>query len=450
MKWSKYNFIFQSEKHGNLLYNSLSNCFVQLNQDTFDQLSQFKEKGTIENVSDDVPTEFMEQLKRSKIVVESDYDEYLRIKGTRQVNRNRDESLSLTIAPTLHCNFNCPYCFEASRPSVYMTQEVENKLLDFIKGFSLVKNIDVSWFGGEPLMAWDKIKSITKGILELNKDYSAGIITNGFLLDKAKIDLLGELKINFVQITLDGPEATHNKRRPLLNDKGTFNKIIKNLDSLAERQGDFNLAISIRVNIDGTNKNDFAELFYYMKNRYPNNNIHVYPGYVAELGEGCSSNGDTHLDREQQASFMKEQFINHGITAFEFFPRHVDHECMARQKNGYLIGARGEIYKCWMDLGVKDKMVGHLMDDTISNNKVLNKYLYGVDQFDDGACQSCMLLPVCGAGCPKYKINSIDTGAKYDHCHVAKGNLKEFLEIHYDIRSNMKEGEKLVKNQTFI
>jgi uncharacterized protein len=433
-KWSKYNYIFESEKFGYLLYNTLSNCFVELNTDTYNQLIDFKNQESISNVPEDVPTEFFNELKSSKILVESDYDEYLRVKSNRLANRNNENVVSLTIAPTLHCNFNCPYCFESSRPSVYMTDLVEDKLIDFIKHHDKANAISVTWFGGEPLMAFKRMESITKKILGLNKKFSAGIVTNGFLLDEDKISKLKELNVEFIQITLDGTENMHNQKRPLLNGKGTFQKIIKNIDSLMSRQKELELSLSIRVNIDRANKDGFSDLYYYIKKRYPDNPIQIYPGYIAPVVEGCGSNGDTALDRQEQATFMKEQFLNYGITSFEFFPNQVNSECMARQKNGYLIGPRGEIYKCWMDLGKKDAVVGSLVEKNVSNNKTLNMYLHGLDQFEDSGCQSCMLVPVCNSGCPKYKIDAFQKNAHYDHCHVAKGNLKEFLEIHYTKR----------------
>lgn len=75
------------------------------------------------------------------------------------------------------------------------------------------------WYGGEPLLAWDTICSLSERIIKIadenNCKYAAGIVTNGYLFDEDKILKLKELKIKTVQITLDGPPKVHSRRKGL-------------------------------------------------------------------------------------------------------------------------------------------------------------------------------------------------------------------------------------------
>ena len=96
------------------------------------------------------------------------------------------------------------------------------------------KNIHISWYGGEPLLAkdavWDLSKQFLKSCETFGAYYSATIITNGYLIDDETVENFLKYKIVKVQITIDGPPDIHNKRRKLKNDsKPTFDVILKNV-----------------------------------------------------------------------------------------------------------------------------------------------------------------------------------------------------------------------------
>ena len=145
MKWSRYNFLFESD-NVYFIYNSLSNSFAELDSETYFQLMKFKENDSVA-LSDE---ELEKQLISMKVLVEDDRDELNKIKYQVHKKRFYDKHLGLTINPTLHCNFACPYCFEGEHSSVYMTDEVENDIVEYIKKHSSVKSVHVTWFGGEP------------------------------------------------------------------------------------------------------------------------------------------------------------------------------------------------------------------------------------------------------------------------------------------------------------
>ena len=110
--------------------------------------------------------------------------------------------LSLTILPTQACNLCCPYCFEGDKNPISMSSDVEEALIKYISSRP-IKTYSITWFGGEPLLRPDIIKSILeklsliKGITLTNHN----IITNGTLLNHKVYDLFHRFPLDSIQIT---------------------------------------------------------------------------------------------------------------------------------------------------------------------------------------------------------------------------------------------------------
>ena len=112
-------------------------------------------------------------------------------------------AIGLTICPTMGCNFNCPYCFEdhfARKMSASVQDDVvalAGRMLDALR----TKDVHVTWFGGEPLLAPDVIESLSGRLMALAEErggrYEASIVTNGYLLTQDIADMLGRLKVNY-------------------------------------------------------------------------------------------------------------------------------------------------------------------------------------------------------------------------------------------------------------
>lgn len=158
MEWSKYNFFFESDKFDCcFVYNSLSNAFLKLDRSTFKILSELKN-----NVNLEIESSLRLVLIENKILVNSNAEEFLKFKALKMLKRYDKSSLSLTIAPTSDCNFRCQYCFENSPEPIYMNDNTEDKLMQFIQQYKKINYLSITWYGGEPLMAFDRVISITK------------------------------------------------------------------------------------------------------------------------------------------------------------------------------------------------------------------------------------------------------------------------------------------------
>ena len=311
MNWSRYNYLFKSSKYGYLLYNSLSNGFSELDEETYNYLKTLENKENI-NIED---IKLKESLIEMKVLVENDKDEFYNIKYLNHLNRFYDDYMELTLNPTLHCNFDCSYCFEESKPAKYMTDEVENSLIGFIEKNKKIKQFHITWFGGEPLMAFDRIVSITNRIKEIGINFKAHMITNAYLLTDKVIDMLDDLNINKIQITVDGLAEIHDKRRPLVSGGKTFDKIVSNIDNLKRKKEDF--PIVIRVNVDKNNENDFIEVLKFFYKRY-NGKIFIAPGFVT--GENRCTASDCLMDRNRKNEFFVNLYKQYGVNIMGFYP----------------------------------------------------------------------------------------------------------------------------------
>lgn len=154
------------------------------------------------------------------------------------------------------------------------------------------------------------------------------------------------------------------------------------------------------------------------------------------MSGACSSIEDSLMDNQSHAAFCIKQFVKHGIRSSEFFPIRHNGECIARQIYGYLIDARGDIYKCWTDAGKKSEAIGNVSATEPINTTQLVRYLTGADVFDKQECQECFFLPVCGGGCPHLAIKKMNGNYSINLCNIAKSNLESFLEIYYEIKTN--------------
>ncbi len=421
MIWSKYSYLFQ-EANRFYLYNSLSNSFAELDRSTYSLISQqIKDKNNV-NISDE---SLRETLVKMKVIVDNEQEAFSRIKYQSLFRRFSNSLLSLTINPTLDCNFACPYCFEGKHPQVYMSDQVEEKVISFVKRHEAAKTLKVVWFGGEPLLAFSRMRSLTKKFLDLGLKYEAGIITNGYLLTDRVIKYLDDLCIKSIQVTIDGMKEVHDSRRCLRTGYPTFDRIIENIKHVHAVCPDIKL--NVRVNIDRTNERDFLEL-YKMFQKEEFLGIYLTPAFVDDI----ENTNKCVLNSEEQYRYINRLLKENGIIFRRFYPK-PSQECFVRNPNSVVIGPEGELYKCWNDVGKKDKIYGYL-DGKITNEPLLFRYLAASDPFDDVQCKECILLPVCGGGCPYNRIERDYVNNNVNVCPLIKGNLKTYLLNHYAIK----------------
>ena len=409
MKISMYTFLFEIDSKF-YAYNTLSNALIEIACD-----------------------ELYQTLKENHMITENDRDEFLLYKSIILAGRSIN-ILNLTIAPTMDCNYSCSYCFENCKRNIYMTEKVISSIIKFIEQYENIKNIHVVWFGGEPLLGIKQIESLyRKMILIPDKNYSFSIISNGFLISPDIIKLFKEMKLQHIQITLDGLKETHNKIKFTKNENDTFSRTIKNIDLLASSAPE--IRISIRVNMNKENSSEFITLYSFILQRYKSNPlIGIYPAFITSTSSKSSSSCSLLFNRQEKSEFIQQLYYDRGIvTNLCGYPDSSFTECSIRNKHTFTIDPEGYLYKCWEIIGDQKYAIAKLdSEGTIQSidQKILNRYLYAADPLEDKTCSKCPYLPICFGGCPHKRIENIFKDKHYDTCTYLKDSLKEFIKIH--------------------
>jgi uncharacterized protein len=363
------------------------------------------------------------------MLVSTEIDELEIIRARYKRGQKRPETLSLTFVPTLQCNFRCTYCFEPHRPT-YLTDDHFEKILATVKRKApTIKNLNVTWFGGEPLLQAEQIDSWSRRLLavvdEHGLKYKAGMVTNGYLLTPANIQRIHDARIWGLQITIDGPKQSHDKRRPLRGGGSTYDTILQNL--VTNREALKGIKITIRVNVDRRNLQELDALLGSFREKGLNTWCSVYFARVDKSTDYCGKI-DEHVFTSKE--FAREQIelirtlAKHGFE-WRWKPEQKMVFCSAASDNNYVVDANGDTYHCWNDLGTPKLAEGRLGESALEEMSE-SKY-QKFTPFDDPECRSCPFLPVCMGGCIHPRIK--DKPVK--QCPELKYNIREQFGISY-------------------
>lgn len=434
MYWSKYNILSKSEKYGNLLFNTMSLAFIRINEQDIDMWKKLRE-------TPDSYTNFQNYdfLIKARILVDNQEDDLNVYLADVLKNRYNSSDMALTILPTRGCNFGCIYCYEQDRPNVLMNEQTEKAIVKFVCSNSNLKRLSVVWYGGEPLLNFDSMVRLTKMFKQLNIEYSAKIVSNGYLLTKEKADLMKDLAIRNIQITFDGSEEIHNQRRFLLGGQPTYRKIMDNLKYLLSINKE--ITIDIRTNIDRRNKDDYNKFYQDFKSEINDKRVTMYPGFVSDLlSSECVSPEFNISEGGYKAQFILDIFDKYGIEIKSFLPKYRRHSCVASKYFAFVIGPEGELYKCWRMVGNQKEAIGNVNDGSFDMVK-FSKYLIGADYTLDSKCLQCEFITLCGGGCPLVRMRNKYEKISLNHCCPEKTHMEQLMELRYEmfVKSHQKQ-----------
>lgn len=430
MKLSKYNFLRKYD-HTTVFFNSMT-CALAIVDENFLRVYNDVEHGTYDESKYD--TKLIDDMKLSGCIINDDTDELQLIQFYRNQSKYDTSSLGLTIAPTLACNFRCKYCFE-NHPLGNMSKEIQSALIEFVKRYTQnAKDLSVTWYGGEPLIARDIVYSLSEKFLELcnlhHIDYSAFIITNGSLLTDSDIEAFKKYHIRGAQITLDGPKEIHDSRRPSCNGESSFDKLITNINNLLNND----LDVIIRVNVDKDNISYCKDLLWTLKttiDRY--DLLKIDFGKVAAFTDICRSIESSCYDAEQYADILLplyDKVISMGFSMNKMtvYPSVKYNYCCADYVNSFVVDVDGFLYKCWNQVGMPESSCGKVNE---SSTSVSNNFLSWIQRtpIENKECQQCKMLPICMGGCPDL---SRKTGDERPVCDTIKFNLDKVIEFYYE------------------
>lgn len=396
MKMSKFN-ITHSDDEGILILNARGGGILSLNRKYTEKLRRIQ-GGEYEGAEDLVC-----ELRRGDMLIDDERDEYAELMLQSRAARFSNASLNLTIAPTMACNFCCPYCYEKGQRYTTMSDEVLNQLPVFIhKNYSDITSLTVGWYGGEPLLGLKTIELITERLRNAIKSscsYNASIVTNGYLLTPDVAKRLVMCDVKTAQVTIDGSKSDHDARRTLHDGTPTYDQILQNVKNCVNM-----LDISIRCNVDKTNIDSTFELLEYLECNGLKNKVHFYLAPVDNINNVCMN--DNHCLTIKEFSHEETEFYKRAILAgFKVQPFGGTNLgiCCAVSMNSYVVDPLGDLYKCWDNIGRNDHKVGSIFESPMLNKNMIRWMSY---EPSDVECQNCFAFPMCMGGCPNHALNS--------------------------------------------
>lgn len=201
---------------------------------------------------------------------------------------------------------------------------------------------------------------------------------------------LAELEVKYIQITVDGDEETHDKKRPLVNGGRTYERIFHNLEEINRQINQ----VAIRVNIDRNNKSAIKAVNDEIHKRKLIN-VSVYPAPIRGIN-GCydedSCMGRTDFfdfEYEFLKSLPEKEYTAH---IQQKYPVLSGNSCGADNDLAYVIDAEGNLYKCWSDIGDETMKFGNVRTN---ERNVPREIIYIKENpLNRDSCRECKLLPV--------------------------------------------------------
>lgn len=438
-KLSKYIILVEVKEDVFIIFSTRTTKQVLLFKESYQKILN----GEFKSLNKDI----FETLISSYILVPESENELLTIIEENNLSNKHTTALYQVIMPSANCQLGCGYCGQKHDKKQldisYYTKLIER--LDYKLKSGSFESLSIAWFGGEPLMALNSLCDLSFKLQKLAKEnevkYISKIVTNGLSLKKnVFLDLVKNHKVKSFEITLDGTEEFHDKRRFLKSGEKSFQIIFNNLKDIftLKEFDDLNVNLSIRCNVDVQNYHGVLPLIKLMSENNFQEKISGF--YVAPIH---SWGNDAHLQALEKEVFSQNE-IDWLIEQFHYgfrpniLPNRIYQVCMATTPSSELIDANGSIYNCtevsYVPSYGSKYLLGNIqhIDPTIEiKNRPFEDWNQLVmENKSNSPCHSCIMMPVCGGACPKsWEEGNIA-------CPSAKYNISDRVALNYYIQEH--------------
>lgn len=279
--------------------------------------------------------------------------------------------LHLILLPTEQCNFRCVYCYED-----FTAGEMPRSVVDGVKALMArrIANLDIlslSWFGGEPLLAWPIVEEIQSFAGDLVREHptvrmTSSMTTNASLLGRQRFDRLLELGVRRFQISLDGSPSAHDTTRRRAGGGGTFAQIWQNLLMMRASREDFQALL--RLHVTSENRGAVLELLAMLAGELGGDSR--FPVAFKAIRRWGGPN-DAQLpvlpvdDEERILDQLLARAVELGLAERHdvFAEPGMLQGCFASAVGSYVVRSTGELGKCTVFLGHPNNRVGKLLPD---------------------------------------------------------------------------------------
>ena len=345
------------------------------------------------------------------------------------------------------CNMCCKYCFagegEYSGDRSLMSFEVGKRALDFlIEQSGSRKNLEVDFFGGEPLLNFDVVKQLVAYARSIEKEkgknFRFTLTTNGVLLDDEVMEWANKECYNVV-LSLDGRKETNDRMRRTRNDKGTYDLILPKFQKMAKernQQGYYIRGTYTHYNTDFAN--DILHLADMGFEQLAMEPVVTDPKMDYALQES-----DIPKLKDQYDLLAKEMCKrNREGKGFTFFHYMIDLEggpCIYKRISGCGVGTDymavtpwGDLYPCHQFVGDEKFLLGNVFDG-VKNTDIVNEFKL-CNVYSREACQDCFAKLYCSGGCSAnaYHTTGKITGTCDMSCELHRKRVENAIMIKID------------------
>ena len=352
--------------------------------------------------------EIFELIDDGKLFSENDFSP---LSSTlKEKNKGIVKALCLHVAHT--CNLNCSYCF-ASQGKYHgeraiMSYEVGKRALDYlVENSGTRKNLEVDFFGGEPLLNLDVVKKLVAYARSIEKKYNKNfrftLTTNGMLIDDDGIDFANKQMSNVV-LSLDGRKEVHDRFRVDYNGKGSWEKIVPLFQKLVKERGGKNYYMRgtfTHFNPDFLNDiKQMVDLGF--------TELSMEPVVCAKTDASCLTEEDLPvvLKQYEDLAFYMLDLYKKGkpITFYHYMIDLTNGPCVYKRISGCGAGTEymavtpwGDLYPCHQFVGEEKFKLGNVFDGVSNFDK--REEFASCNVYARKKCQSCWAKLYCSGGC---------------------------------------------------
>lgn len=378
----------------------------------------------------------MAALIEGHFLVPEAYDEHKQVMNLRAVLRTmnpKPKSITYyTILPTTACNARCYYCFEQGYETATMTEQTAEDAVRYItEHCGEEKNVWISWFGGEPTVAANRIDQICEGLQKNGIAYTADITTNGYLFDEEMVAKARDVwHITAVMISVDGVGETYNKVKAYVNPKDDpYQRVMRNVGLLLKA----GIQVKLRLNYDVDNYGQFELLVKDAAERYRNLTgltISAHPIIGAYAGADGSI-------RHGSEDWLGEQWVKLNSYAREHGLQNVRRDlpslrykgCRANEQTAVVITATGDLARC------PEQTQAHQVTGTLNEGETNADLVRSWQAFsEEPGCSDCVIYPFC------FRLTNCSASglctSKLEEIDRVQTSIKEY------IKCTTNEGEK--------
>ena len=307
------------------------------------------------------------------------------------------------------CNLRCQYCFASTGDfgtGKRMTMEIDTakKAIDFVVQRSgSRRNIEIDFFGGEPLMAMDTVKAAVDYARSLEKSHDKSfrftITTNGVLLDDENIAYINREMSNAV-LSLDGRPEVNDAMRETVAGTGSYDVILPKFQKLVAGRGDKDYYL--RGTFTRRNQDFAADVIHIADQGF--RHVSVEPVVGSPDCDYTLREEDLPVILKEYETLAEELLKRDDVNFFHFNVDLSQGPCVIKRLRGCGAGCEyvaitpdGDIYPCHQFVGNEDYRMGNVWDGTFDME--LSREFAGLNIYSRPACQDCWAKFYCSGGC---------------------------------------------------